>query len=77
LRVGLDPQTGGKDELADGGRETREESVEGIVSTDHTVGKLENADQDEEGHEDINQLDTLRSVLHIAIPHGQGNLLSV
>ena len=48
-----------------------------VVATNDTVEKLEDANQDEEGHEDINQLDTLGSILNIAVPHGQSDLLSV
>lgn len=38
---------------------------------------MESADEDEEGHEDVDQLDALGSVLNIAVPHGQSDLLSV
>jgi hypothetical protein len=48
-----------------------------VVSTNDTVEELKNADQDEEGHEDVNQLDTLRSILNIAVPHSQSDLLSI
>jgi hypothetical protein len=48
-----------------------------VVSTNNTVQELESADEDEEGHEDVNQLDALGSVLNIAVPYGQSDLLSI
>lgn len=57
--------------------ECDKEDLAYVVSTNDTVEELENADEDEEGHEDVNQLDALGSVLDIAVPYGQSDLLSI
>ncbi len=47
------------------------------VSSNNAVNELQASHDDQEGHERINQLDTLRRLLHIAVPDMFDNLLYV
>jgi hypothetical protein len=46
-----------------------------IVASNDTVYKLQNADQDEEGHKGIDQLRSLRRSVQIILPDAQSDLL--
>ena len=48
-----------------------------VVSSNHTVHKLQHSDHDQEGHEHINQLHPLWCIPYIAVPHPLKNLLCV
>ena len=48
-----------------------------VVSANDTVEELESANDNEESHEDINQLDALGGILDVAVPRSQSNLLGI
>jgi len=75
LWVCLDSQTSSKDELADSSRKTTEESIERIVSSNHTVQELNSTNKHEEDHKQINQLGALRGGVQVILPDAQSNLL--
>lgn len=66
--------------------ETRDKKTEGkggqgfetyVVASNDTIDELQDANNEQKGHEDVNNLDSLGSLFHVAVPDAEENVLCV
>jgi len=75
LWVRLDPQASCEHELTHCGAKAGQKCVERKIPCNSTVHELQYAHRNQKCHEAIQELDPLRRLLHVLIPHTPHNIL--